>query len=214
VRSQPRPEYTQAYNAGKFLAGNCIYKNCFICQLPKCERKDKEVKKEEETMTLSTTLSALQQVPPKPKGTHNISKYYDEHRKEITAEIKAIGKKAALYRWNIGDATWHNYLKRAEMSGIVKPETVSGTDEPKIKEPEPISSDDIEQSDREFADKLKNTITDIHPPRPVTIGVLVINRELPSWPPFEACEDGSVQLEWMNGYLELAKMSQVPVGMQ
>ena len=63
-------------------------------------------------------------VPPKPKGARRIGRYYDENRKDIEADIEALGKKEVLKKWGISGGAFTNLRRRWQSADAAAKSTV------------------------------------------------------------------------------------------
>ena len=56
--------------------------------------------------------TVLPPVPPKPRGNISISKYYEDNRQAIEADIANLGVDAAMERWQIGENMLYKLRQR------------------------------------------------------------------------------------------------------
>jgi len=136
-------------------------------------------------------------VPPKPANTpanrKEIGLYYDKHRPSILKDIKEMGKRDALARWNIALSTW-SYLQkkwaRQDAGKYHKKRKLSKplANMPVLPKPE---TDGENKAWESFKDYLEKYYPKVVP-------------SLPTLPVFNESWQPEVQIKWMEVWLALA----------
>lgn len=147
----------------------------------------------EANMTLNGTV--LTSVPPRPenKSPHSINKWIQQNKAAICFEISAMGEAATQARWKISRNAWDRFCRLNNIAVnreyYKRKPHIPKADKPPIVKPE---------NTNKTGPGINKT------------GVIIINRELPAFPKFEACTSPQERTAWLVSYAEMMKASQVP----
>ncbi|MBN1366608.1 MAG: hypothetical protein JW967_01605 [Dehalococcoidales bacterium] len=152
-------------------------------------KKLEEIAMVNEQPNYETKNIGLLPVPPRPVSRHSsaLKKYYLGNLAQILSEYEVLGDKGIKERWGMSDTYWIRLKleNNIPINHKVKPHTPAV-----VKDEKPAAAGEKKTVDISKA-----------------VGVIIINPYMPEYPEFSLCKDGSVQMEWISGYIELVKLS-------